>query len=551
MNKRELRGLSYARTSTDGQVLDEHGNRKDDASPEAHKQRCESHAKHLSRKNNTKYKIIENISDEGYSGKNVKRPGFQRMCDLIETGNIDFVIAAELSRLSRSVLDFLEFVSHCEKYNTDIIIIGLDLDTSSPFGRMMLVILVALGQFEREITSERVKENVIARLLSDGKINGAAEVLGLVRDPDRKGHFVVEPEGLKQAERIMKLFLKFSSRAKVLEEAKRIGLSGKNGRELTGRMIDYILENAQWRYRGMWYANIENKGLDQDDLPPNQKYQTVKLSHGRVIDESLLDEVVEKLDDAKERNKKCGLKGYIYQFSNILVDEHGNSFKGYSSSGGKYRYYKNLKTGDRIRVDEIEPIILNRIKTCLINKDLFGSLVMKGVSKLKEDISKLDKLISDVSFELEELNQKEKKIKEKFFESSMDDEFTNWIKEQVQEIKKDKNEKNLRLNELEEIKKELIQENGVNYKNIIQKEYALKFIKSEGSQKRAILEKLINRVVVTENGMLKIEWDTKLGNLKKRHKKTVTLEDGILHSYENGGSEGTRTLDLRRDRPAL
>jgi DNA invertase Pin-like site-specific DNA recombinase len=49
-------------------------------------------------------------------------------------------------------------------------IIGLNLDTSTPFGKTMVTILVSLAQFEREMTSKRVKDNAVSRLVNDGKM---------------------------------------------------------------------------------------------------------------------------------------------------------------------------------------------------------------------------------------------------------------------------------------------------------------------------------------------------------------------------------------------
>jgi DNA invertase Pin-like site-specific DNA recombinase len=282
--KQELkRGIFYTRTSTSGQTLDESGKRKEEPSPDIHKQRSIDEAKYLSKKTGSSYKISEFIIDEGFSGKDTNRPGFKKMCELIKRGEFDFIITVELSRLSRSVLDFLDLVALCKKYNVDLMIIGLDLNTSNAFGMAMVTILVTLAQFERETTAERVKANVIARLISTGKINGAAEVLGLVRDLERTGHFIKDEEGLKSAIKIMNLFLKLSSKAKVLQEAKRLGIKGKNGQELTSRMVDYVLENSKWRYRGLWYANKENKNLDQNSLPENQQYQIFILDNVQFI----------------------------------------------------------------------------------------------------------------------------------------------------------------------------------------------------------------------------------------------------------------------------
>ncbi|WP_414697044.1 recombinase family protein [Oligoflexus sp.] len=101
--------------------------------------------------------------------KDTNRPGYQKLWDLISGQKIDFCVAAELSRLSRSLVDFLAFVAHCEANKVDLFIIGLDLDSSNPFGRMMVVVLVALAQFEREMTAVRFRENAVARLLRGGE----------------------------------------------------------------------------------------------------------------------------------------------------------------------------------------------------------------------------------------------------------------------------------------------------------------------------------------------------------------------------------------------
>ncbi len=201
-NKKTKRGISYGRVSTFDQAFNKDGNRREDASPEAQRSRCSDHVRFLSSKNKGDYQILEHISDEGFSGKNTKRPGYQKMWDLVSSNIIDFIVASELSRISRSVIDFLELVAHCEANQVDLVIIGLDLDTSSPIGRVMVIILVALAQFEREMTSQRVKENGLNRLLKDGKINGAAEILGLSRDPERAGHFLVNEEELLKVEQI-------------------------------------------------------------------------------------------------------------------------------------------------------------------------------------------------------------------------------------------------------------------------------------------------------------------------------------------------------------
>jgi hypothetical protein len=58
------------------QMLDSAGKVREEASPAAQKIRCEEHTHYLSRKAGVQYTLVEHISDEGFSAKNVNRPGY-------------------------------------------------------------------------------------------------------------------------------------------------------------------------------------------------------------------------------------------------------------------------------------------------------------------------------------------------------------------------------------------------------------------------------------------------------------------------------------------
>jgi site-specific DNA recombinase len=60
--------------------------------------------------------FVDSYVDEGLSGKNVNRPAFQRMMQDVEIGRIDTVMFTELSRLSRSLKDFLSILEFAQKH---------------------------------------------------------------------------------------------------------------------------------------------------------------------------------------------------------------------------------------------------------------------------------------------------------------------------------------------------------------------------------------------------------------------------------------------------
>ena len=536
MNKTKIGkvGVSYDRVSTIGQVEDENGMRRQDASPEAQRSRCIDHMTYLSQQKGCAYTIIEHVSDEGFSGKDFNRPAFQRMWDLISLGSISFIVATELSRLSRNVSDFLSLVSHCEKNKVDIIVIGLNLDTSTPIGRVLVIILVALAQFEREMTSVRVKENALARLLKDGKINGAAEILGLIKDPSTKGHFLVDEEEVVKLEKILKLFVRVSSKKKLLEIARSTGLTGKAGRELTQHTLDIILENTRWRYRGLWYANKENKESENDLLPANKRYQVVNLPHGPVIDVKLLDTVEEKLQDTYKKKKQTGKNNYIYLLSHILSYEDGTPFSGQPGKGLEYRYYYNKQHKIRIRCDEIEPMILKEIKASFLNNEEFTHLVGEAIKRRQTELPKIESQIKEAQKRVKELDRTNNELRSQLSNPERRDKagFMDWLAREVEKMNKEYELAVSSVEMLERVKSELLRTSGLDNLQTEAKKLLDRYDKVSGVEKRNLLERLVKRIVVKPNNRLTFQLFVGLPSLSS----SVTLRNQSSEVKRNGGT---------------
>lgn len=97
--------------------------------------------------------------DQGYSGKNTKRPAFQRLLDAVKAGKITKIIVYRLDRFSRSIADFSQIWNLLEQHGVEFQSVTENFDTSSPIGRAMLNIVLVFAQLERETTAERVKDN--------------------------------------------------------------------------------------------------------------------------------------------------------------------------------------------------------------------------------------------------------------------------------------------------------------------------------------------------------------------------------------------------------
>ena len=114
------------------------------------------------------------FKDDGFSGKNTKRPGFTELSALIKQKKIKRVVVYRLDRISRSVGDFAEFIKLLEKTDTEFVSLQESFDTSSPMGRAMMQVTAVFGQLEREVISERVTDNMLEMSLKGVWLGGKA-----------------------------------------------------------------------------------------------------------------------------------------------------------------------------------------------------------------------------------------------------------------------------------------------------------------------------------------------------------------------------------------
>lgn len=101
------------------------------------------------------------FEDEGWSGKNDKRPDFQRMMTKVRNNEIDVIAVYMLDRVSRNVVDFVNFYDTIKKHSVEFISVTEGFNLSTPMGKMHMYFLSIFAENERENISRRVKDNKI------------------------------------------------------------------------------------------------------------------------------------------------------------------------------------------------------------------------------------------------------------------------------------------------------------------------------------------------------------------------------------------------------
>jgi DNA invertase Pin-like site-specific DNA recombinase len=101
--------------------------------------------------------LLEMIVD-GESAKSMNRPGLRQALAMVNAGKVQTVIVAKLDRLTRSVKDLCELLEIFERREVALVSVAESLDTRSAAGRLVITIMGAVSQWEREAIGERTRD---------------------------------------------------------------------------------------------------------------------------------------------------------------------------------------------------------------------------------------------------------------------------------------------------------------------------------------------------------------------------------------------------------
>ena len=325
--------------------------------------------------------------DGGFSGSNIDRPEFKRLLADVERGAVDAIFFTELSRLSRSLRDFLHIFEFTQEHNCDLVCLKTEIDTTSPFSNLVVRILMVFAEFEREITADRIKRNAYERS-KRGLAYGGFEPLGYHRDPEHKGRLLIESEEAKLVRDIFSTYIRKRSLMESLKALKarhdhpRIQKLSRNGIYgiLTSRVYIGIRE-------------IHNNGSTEEVLGVWKPIITTKTF-----------EQVREILSGNGPGPRSPRHNYIFS-GLIRCAKCGKKLQGKSGKGrsGQPRYYyahpgRCAEGGlHSIEADDAHRLVEEWLTAIIQDKDRFGDLLKAGRDELHKrlraftrDLKRLD-----------------------------------------------------------------------------------------------------------------------------------------------------------------
>jgi DNA invertase Pin-like site-specific DNA recombinase len=139
--------------------------------------------------------LVAIFEDAGLSAKSLARPGLQAALAALEQGKVSGLVVVKLDRLTRSVRDLGDLVDRYFASRFSLLSLSDSIDTRTASGRLVLHVLGAVSQWEREATAERTRDALTQIRAAGARLGGEALGWQRVEATDEHGRRRCEDVG--------------------------------------------------------------------------------------------------------------------------------------------------------------------------------------------------------------------------------------------------------------------------------------------------------------------------------------------------------------------
>ena len=471
--------------------------------------------------------------DDGYTGTNFNRPGFQKMMKDIQEEKIDCIITKDLSRFGR---DHIDTGYYLERYlptnNIRYIAIGDNVDTIKPDGLQFLTFKLSFNDYYAQDISNKIK-SVKQRKIEKGEYQAGIPPYGYKKDKNIKNHLVPDEYSSEIVKEIFNMYInKGMSTIKIADELNKRKIeppaiylkiptymkkqsANPDGKYVWLRaQIGKILRNEVYlgNVVGRKFQKVSHK-IAKVRCTKKEEHIVLENKHEAIIDIETWKKVQDKLNGytkSRERKYDHPLKELIYcgECGNKATlrcreekRKNGNIWTASYFICSKRNNYSKLCDCKQISAKLIENSIQETLKK-EIQKISFPKAEIEEIYKQAEKEAKSNHNLLDAK--LKDLQEHLKKIKNNI-EEIYQDKINKII--QIEDFKiiyeKKQKEKQIILKQIDDIKKEML----INQEEKIQVDYeniAREFLNMEIFNKM-MLQRLIEKIEFYKDRKIKIK----------------------------------------------
>lgn len=362
------------------------------------------------------------INDDGYSGKDLKRPGIQGILeDINKKRSFDGIIFFRLDRLTRNPRDLYSMIDMFRDNDVEFISVRENLDSSTAIGRVVIGILGLLSAFERELTGERVKASALARV-REGKRVGCRTPIGYKLIPDgerldngKQPHKVVINEKIAPN---LKILWEMTSLNKSLpeigKELEKRGVFSPTGKQWRRQTLANVLKNPF--YKGyVQYAGEIHKG-----------------SQSPLVTEHLW-EKANRILTSRLPGHRFATKPRQYEFllSGIVTCGKCGSHLICCHAGGrqnkKFFYYECTRSRQRMGCDQtrisataFDSAVIEYFRKASEDQEIITKAIGNAIMESQVKLEKLDNKVKDKETDLNDLKHESEKLLELALSGTVD-----------------------------------------------------------------------------------------------------------------------------------
>ena len=370
--------------------------------------------------------IVSIYEDAGKSGKSIEgRPAFKQMLFDIENGlEIDYILVYKLSRFGRNAADILNSLEHVQAFGVNLICIEEGIDSSQTSGKLLISVLSAVAEIERENIIEQTMNGRKEKARQGGWNGGFAPYGYYLKD---KQLFIQEDE----AEAVRIIFDKYLNENMGFHKiANYLNFQGiqkikRNNGTLSGwgtHFIRMIIDNPVYCGKISYGRRVREKvkgSKNEYKQIPQENYIIAEGQHEAIISEELWNAAHEKreLTGVKSPSKigrdrahllsgilkcpKCG--GPMYTNKHAWTNKDGTYKEIYYYMCSKARTARG-KTCDykaMLKKTDIEPLVIEAIRELIKNQDFAGEIKSRIGKEI--DTSTLNRELKNYESKLREI----------------------------------------------------------------------------------------------------------------------------------------------------
>ncbi len=384
------------RVSTDRQAKVEEGSLKN---------QLQALRAHIAYKNQCgeRWEEVETLELAAVSGKDsLRSKELVRLQQEVRAGRVNVVLCTSLDRISRSVRDFLAFYEFLAEHDAELVCLRQAVDTTSPQGRLMATLMLALAQFEREQTCQRNRETTYARA-QRGLWNGGV-ILGYDLPAEKKGTLIPNE---REAAIVRFAFETYLATGSILETAKTLNEKGFRSKESLSRRGRYHppglfgYTRTRWLLTNLAYVGVKEVGkksrsLDQAKLPEALRYRQLEAAWPGIVERERFDKVQQLMArNVRSKHNEAGKVRHSFAFNSLLFcSSCGSPMEGRSGTSARkttYFYYRCKSPTCRFQAPagEVEKVVVGRIRELARKKTVVRALVAEVNEKLRAELPEL------------------------------------------------------------------------------------------------------------------------------------------------------------------